>query len=73
MGPFFERFFNFSGPRGTRQKNVQKIDSAITDELSVINPSSIRDIKSKKAQDSNAHSLVERVYVSHTSRNSMAS
>jgi hypothetical protein len=27
LSPFFERFFIFSGPRGTRQKNVQKLDT----------------------------------------------
>ena len=27
LGPLFERFFIFSGPRGTRQKKLQKWDS----------------------------------------------
>jgi hypothetical protein len=27
LGPFFERFFILGGPRGTRQKKLQKMDS----------------------------------------------
>jgi hypothetical protein len=27
LGPFFERFFIFGGPRGTRQKKLQNLDS----------------------------------------------
>jgi hypothetical protein len=28
LGPFFAHFFILGGPRGFRQKNIQKIDSA---------------------------------------------
>ena len=27
LGPFFERFFILGGPRGTRQKKLQNLDS----------------------------------------------
>ena len=60
-------FLFLAGPEGLGKKSSE-IDLAITDELGVINPSSIGDVKIKKAQDSNAHSLVERVYLSHTSK-----
>jgi hypothetical protein len=27
LSPFFERFFSLGGPRGTRQKKLQNLDS----------------------------------------------